>query len=95
MRSFKNNNVLQFQYIYPCRNLMAYSRKGIVEQGNLWGNAVNDMEDYGEEDREEMDRVRHNPWRGELKKTAEGEEHCLVFFTSTHSWAPHQIGFQR
>ena len=74
---------------------MAYSRKRIVEQGDIWGSAVNDMEDYGADDREELDRVRNNPWRGEFKKAVEGGEHCLVFFTSTHSWAPHQIGFQR
>ena len=89
------HHVRQFQYIYPCRNLMAYSRKGIAEHGDLWSNAVNDMEDYGAEDREELARVRDNPWRGELKKAVEGAEHCLVFFTSTHSWAPHQVGFQR
>ena len=88
-------HVRQFQYIYPCRNLMAYSRKGIAEHGDLWSNAVDDMEDYGAEDREALDRVLDNPWRGELKKAVEGGEHCLVFFTSAHSWAPHQVGFQR
>ena len=85
----------QFQDICPCRNLMAYSRKGINEQGDLWGNAIIDMQDYGVEDREELIRARNNPLRSRLKEALEGKEHCLVFFTSSHSWAPHQIGFQR
>ena len=74
---------------------MAYSRKGIAEKSDLWSDAVSDLEDYGAEDREELDRERGNPWRGEMKRAVEGGGHCLAFFTSTHSWAPHQIGFQR
>ena len=74
---------------------MTYSRKGNVEQGDIWSNAVSDVEDYGAEDREEFDRLRENPWRDEMMKAVNGREHCLVFFASTHYWAPHQIGFQR
>ena len=66
-----------------------------MEQEDIWGNAVNDTEEYGIGDREELEREINNPFRGQLNKAVEGGEHCLVFFTSTHSWAPHQIGFQR
>ena len=86
--------IFQFQYIFPCRNLMTYSRKGMTD-GDIFNGAINDTEIYREEDREELETVHDNSWHEELKKAVECGEHCLVFFTSTHSWAPHQIGFQR
>ena len=68
---------------------MSYSRKGMTD-GDMFNGAIDDAEIYIEEDREELETVHD-----ELKKAVECGEHCLVFFTSTHSWAPHQIGFQR
>ena len=48
-----------------------------MEQGDIWGNAVNDTEEYGIGDREELEREINNPFRGQLNKAVEGGEQIV------------------